>query len=348
MVRLNALIGAVAVAAMALALSGCGGGGSQLSEDPGTVGVSTLEGTVYAPDAGTALFTAQMDDTGQAVPDCPVVVVTEEGRRQLASGRTDGQGQYRFRGLPSDVIVIVEARVPGIGELLSRVRLEEGGSRADIDEATTLVAWCVRFARGSDDEQEADDDPDGIDGDELADDVADGVRRFQQQAGRPFGTDGPGRPDFADAGQVREAARALLGATAGRALGEARQSRSAEDAERAVRLVMAYLRARHDGETQWTQETIRRIIGALREGSVTLDHVAEVLSRVLEREVTPEQVRHALRYLWNRLKINDTGQKPEVIEVVAALTVAQGNAADLRLETTEQIQELVDALLVIE
>ncbi len=326
------LIALMAIATgLALVLGGCGGGGAGEIDGPGTVGTASVTGTVYAPEA--AVTTAQAA-TDASVPNCPVAVCTEPGGQRLATGTTDGAGAYAFHGLQAGETVVVEARVHGSEPLLTRLRLRDGSCQADVTEGTTLAAICARHAYGA------------VGDAALADEVAQQCLQYQTQNGYQSGQGG--RPDFSDAGAVDESASALLAATAARALEQARATRSEADCERAVRMMMAHLRERDDSGLRWTTQLVTRIATALRQGAVGEEDVAPVLSRIMNREVTAEQVQRALRYLWQRLGMGEPNRDPELLEVVAAMTCACGDQQMLRLRTQDQTRALVEGLIAPE
>lgn len=311
------------VAVIALVASGCGGGDT--ADGPGTVGTATIAGTVYAPSVTVAAVdVAQANSQGVPVSNCPVEVQTEPGGQRLASGATDAAGRYQFRGLSADTTVVVEARVPGVGPLMARAQLRDGSCRADVDEQTTLAVVCARHGDR-----------------EFAGEVADACLQYQARNGYRFGQTEGHRPDFADAGDVDEVAGTLLAAAAVDALERARDTRAEADCECAMHMLQAHLRERYENHTGWTEETVQRLAEALREGSVTEERAAGVLSRVMQRQITAEQVQRALRYLWERLGIDAPERDPEVPEVVAALCVASGESQTIRLQTQAQVQALV-------
>lgn len=336
MVRDSRTFGAIALAVgLALAFAGCGGGGAP--DGTGTVGAAGITGTVYAPaEAGVAAIEpAAAGDPGEPAPECPVEVRTEPGGQRLASGLTDGAGQFRFAGLPAGATVIVEARVAGCEPLLARARLRVGSSRADVTAQTTLAAICARLALGEGEGA-------GPGDQEFAGEVAEACLQYQARNGYQFRQGGP--PDFGDAGEIEQAASDLLSATTADALERARETRSEQDCERAVRMMMAHLCERGETELRWTEQVVAQLAWALREGAVNEGEVGQVMSRIMNREITAEQVREALRALWQRLGMEEPGRAPEVLEVVAALTGACGDQEMLRLRTRAQVQALVDGL----
>ena len=96
-----------------LLVGGCGGGGEDLVGSAGT----TLEGTVYTSSISTAAAENGAAAQGTPVPDCEVTVERVRDRQELASGRTNDEGRYRFEGLPTGDDVLVRARLRS-GELL--------------------------------------------------------------------------------------------------------------------------------------------------------------------------------------------------------------------------------------
>lgn len=336
MLRNSRLIGLMAVAAgLAFVLSGCGGGGD-MAGGSGTVGVASVTGTVYAPEVTTAeVGTAQTGGTGDPVPNCPVEVSTEPGGQRLASGSTNSAGQYHFGGLPANVTVIVEANVPGTGPLMTRLQLRDGSCRADVTEETTLAAVCARYAWGQ---------GTGPGDQELAGDVAEACLQYQAQNGYRFRQGEASGPDFGNPEDVDGVALELLAATAEGALERARTTRDSQDCERAVQMMLAQLRARNENRLEWTEQLMNRLTEALRQGSVSEEHVARVMSRIMNRTVTAEQVQHALAYMWQRLGMDEPDGDPEVVEAVAAMTMASGDGQILRLQTQTQVQAMVQML----
>ncbi len=346
MSRISNMIFLTIVAAAAIVLAGCGGGGGQPADDPGTIGTASVSGTVYAPDtSGTAQVEATQADTdGEPVPNCPVEVLTEPDGEQLASGTTDETGEYEFHGLPADVPVTVEAHVPDVGQLMSRVRLRAGNSRADVNADSTLAAWCARLARAEGPEGGEEEQP-GPEDEETADEVAEECHRFREQHGPPSRAGQAAPPDFANAGEVREAARSLLGATAGEALEEAVASRDEDDAHRAVRLVIALLRARYDSRIDWPQPLVESLVGSLTTEATSVEAAAEALGQVREQDVTADMVQRLLQHLREGFGIGEVDRAPEVVEVVAAVSVATGDLEVLRIENAEGLGALANALM---
>lgn len=314
----------------ALLLAGCGGGGT--GDGPEDVGTAEVSGIVYAPGEVQA---AQAGGGGQAVPNCPVEVNTEPGGQRLASGQTDGAGRYRFHGLRAGETVVVEADVPGVGPLMTRVRLRDGSCNADVTEGTTLAAVCARYAYGQ---------GSGPGEQQLAGEIAEECLQYQAQNGYRYRQGQAAGPNFGDPEDVEDAANELLAAAAQGALEQARTSRAQGDCERAVQMIRAQLQARNQSQLQLTEQLMEQLATCMRRGSVSEEQVAQAMSQVMNRQVTAAQVRSALQYWWQQMGTGDQDRDPEVIEAVAAMIMPGGDGQMVRLQTQAQVQAMVQAL----
>ncbi len=115
-------------------VSGCGGGSSPVSD----VDTSTVEGVVYLPADGGMMEVAMADgsDAPEPAANCQVTCTRERNRRRLRSTTTDGQGRYRFEGLPRGQEVSITADLPNGEQLRTRLRLRNRIHRVDISEGT--------------------------------------------------------------------------------------------------------------------------------------------------------------------------------------------------------------------
>ena len=232
--------------------------------------------------------------------------------------------------------MLVQARLHSGDCLMRRVQLQDGSCQADVTGETTLAALCARYAYGQED---------GPGAQERAGEVAEACLRYQAQNGYRYGEGEAGGPNFADEEEVQSAALGLLTATADAALEWARTSRSEGDCVRAVEMIQAQLRARNENRLQWTEQIANQLAYALQQGPVSEERCAQVLSQVMNRQVTAEQVQHALRYMQQQLGIGEEGRQPEAVEVVAAMTMASGEGQILRLQTQSQVQAMLQQML---
>ncbi len=129
------LLSLVSVGTLVIALTGCGGGTGPLPDAE----TSAVEGVVYLPaDRGaTEVFAA---DAAAQNPEpaayCNVVCERERDRHRLGSTSTDGQGRYRFEGLPRGQDVTITAELPSGEQLRTRLRLRNRFHRVEISEGT--------------------------------------------------------------------------------------------------------------------------------------------------------------------------------------------------------------------
>ncbi|NLO08149.1 MAG: carboxypeptidase regulatory-like domain-containing protein [candidate division WS1 bacterium] len=335
--RYGTIMMVIALAAgAALLLTGCGGGGGGSADGPGGTDTASLTGTVYAPAVQVAgVGPAQDGPAGIPVPNCPVEVRTEPGGQRLASGTTDGNGRYAFYGLEVGQRVMVEARINGQIPFMAQARLRDGTCEADVTEGTTMAAICARISRG---------DGTGADADGVSDAVLQECLQYQARNGYRYGQSESRRPDFTDPEDVQQSAGALMTAAAEEALARARSSRSESDCTGATQMMLAQLRARGQNRLEWDTQLMNRLTEALQRGPVTEEQVAHVLSRVMNRNVTAEQVRQAVAEMRQQLGFGQVDRDPEVVEVVAAMTMNAGAGQQLRLQTLAQVQAMVQML----
>jgi len=315
------MTGAALAAGLALLLAGCGGGGAGEPAAAPSVDTASLSGTVYAP---AAVATAQANSGEQTVANCRVRVRTEPSGQQLAWGTTDGNGRYQFRNLPAGTEVTVEADVPGVGPLMTRTRLRDGSCQADVSAETTVAAYCAQYGEG-----------------EHAGEVAEECLQYQAQNGYRFG--GGNGPNFGSQQDVEQTAGEVLAAAAFQAVEQARQTRSEEDCEQAVRMLQAHLRERHQNRTDWDAETLQQLTQAMQAGSVTVEQAAQAMTRAMNQQCTGEQVREGLRYMWQAQGVDEPARNPEAAEVAAAFSIANAGAQS-NLCTRAQLRAFVGEL----
>jgi len=319
-------------------IAGCGGSGSALLPDAGTT-TAAVAGTVYAPaGSDTAMTTAQAGQSRAPVANCPVDVVRERDRAQLRTGRTDGRGRYRFVGLPAGETVMVQARLQSGARLMTRLQLRDGQCQADIDEDTTMGAVCSQLALGpvsAHTQMQR----------QLAGEVADTCLQYQAHNRYAYGQLNGQGPRFDDSEDVENAAGDLLAAVAGEALQQARRTRTEEACGHAVRMMLAHMQQVSGEEIPWSAQTMTRLAAALRDGeNVPVERVANALCTMLGLEVDPATVQQVLMRLRQRLGAPEQ-DPPGLCEAVAAMCMADGTAAQLRLRTRERVQAFIDALV---
>jgi hypothetical protein len=122
----------LSISALAALLCGCGGGTGPAPEGD----TSTVEGIVYLPADAGALEAAMADPATPCDPavDCPVTCTRDRDRRRLGQTATDGQGRYRFEGLPRGEDVTITAELPNGEQLQTRLRLRNRLHRVEISE----------------------------------------------------------------------------------------------------------------------------------------------------------------------------------------------------------------------
>jgi hypothetical protein len=128
----RASLAMLSISALAALLCGCGGGTGPAPEGD----TSTVEGVVYLPADAGALEAAMADGGGARDPaaDCQVTCTRDRDRRRLRATTTDGQGRYRFEGLPRGEDVTITAELPNGDQLRTRVRLRNRIHRVEISE----------------------------------------------------------------------------------------------------------------------------------------------------------------------------------------------------------------------
>ncbi len=320
------------IAGLAVLLGGCGGGDDDdFVGGTGTMGTAGVEGAVYAP---AAVGTAQAGPVGP-VARCRVQVRTEPGGQQLAYGVTDDSGRYCFRNLPAETTVAVVAEVPECEPLLARLRLRTGMAQANVTVESTLACICARhsYAYGG---------TNGQANQEFAGQVAEECLQYQAQNGYRY-RNGE-RPEFGTGAQLEAAAGELLASATGDALQQARQTRAQGDCEFATRMMLAHACQGDATQLRWSEQVVAQIAQQLQQGEVNAGDVAPLMARIMNREVTAEQVQSALQYLWHRLGYGEQSRAPELVEIVGAMTCACGDQDMLRIRTQDQLRQVVDGL----
>ncbi len=332
--RLMQTVLMMTVAVAALVVAGCGGGGGDAIAP--TSGV-TLTGTVLT--SGMVTASAVDKQAGEApVPDCPVTVERLRDRQRLDEGQTDGEGRFRFEGLPAGEQLTVRAHLGNGEELQARVQLRSGNCQAEVSEATTLAAAC----------QQALGDAGTLSAEEAAvvATAAGACERYQRQNGFAYEGSNGQRPDFSNAGEVNLAAMAALTEATSEALQLARQTRAAGDCQAAADLMAAMLQARKHMSFMWSEQVRHRVAQALADGlGISDEDLAGAAGEALGVPVavqTMAQVRERVRAMLHE----GTGGEMDAVEALAGLCIGDGD--QLRLRTREQVRTCVEALLTAE
>jgi hypothetical protein len=275
---------------------------------------------------------------GDPVPDCDVTVERVRDRQQLAAGRTDGQGRYRFEGLPTGDDVLVRAQLRS-GELLqTRTRLRDRTCRADVTEDTTLVAtaWGTVDRAGG---------PSTANEREVGEAMAQACMSYQEQHRYRYGGLNGQGPDFTDGQQVDDTSLELLRAAAGAAVDQARQTAGEADCQRAADMVAAQLRAQGDTDFTWSAELRRRVAWSLMQRHHwTADHVADVLDRVNNAGVNVEDIERVRDRVRQMIR-ERLGQDLDAVEAVGGVCVGDGQAERTRLRSQAQVEQFVQELI---
>jgi len=332
--RRATLVLACGLAAAGLLAAGCGGGGVGVTGTDGAV----LEGTVYSSGVSPASTGDTKAAQGDPVPDCDMTVQRARDRQQLATGRTDAQGRYRFAGLPAGEDVVVQAHLRSGDLLQTRLRLRDGTCQADVTEDTTLVATAQGMV-------DTPGQPATTDDAEVGQTVAQACMQHQQQHRYRYGGLNGSRPDFANAGEVEGASLALMRAAAADAVGEARQTAGEADCRRAAELVAAQLRAEGHTASTWTSYVRRRVAWSLMQRQRwTPEEVATAMRRINSAGASArdmERVRDRIRQMIR----DHLGQDLDAIEAVGGVCVGDGQAERTRLRTRAQIEQFAQELI---
>ncbi len=330
--RWTMLLVASSVAA-GLLVGGCGGGGEQVASAG-----STLAGTVYSSSVSPAAAGNDKAAQDAPAPDCEVTVERVRDRQELASGRTDGQGRYRFEGLPTGDDVLVRAQLRSGEVLQTRTRLRNRACQADVTEDTTLVAtaWGTVDQVG---------EPATANEREVGEAVAEACMSYQEQHRYEYGGMNGRGPDFTNQQQVGDTSMELLKAAEGDAVDQARQTAGEANCQRAADLVAAQLRAQGDTDFTWSAELRRRVAWSLMQRhNWTPDEVANVLDRVNSAGVSVEDVER-LRTRVRQMIRERLDPDLDAVEAVAGVCIGDGLAERTRLRTQTQVEQFVQELI---
>ena len=232
---------------------------------------------------------------------------------------------------------MVQAQLRGGARLMTRLQLRDGQCQADIDEDTTMAALCSRLALGPATAQTQEQR-------QLAGEVAEACLQYQAQHRHAYGQLGGEGPRFDDPADVEDAAGDLLAAAAGEALERAQRTRTEEACGHAVRMMLAHMQQVSGEEIPWNAQIMARLAAALRNGeNVPVERVAHALGTMLGQEIAAGPLRQMLMRL--RQCLGAPEQDPAgLCEAVAAVCIADGTAAELRLRTRQRVQALIDAV----
>ena len=326
------IVACMSIVVGALVAAGCGGGGEALGPVPSG---TTLEGLVSTSGLSPA---ANVDVAQVPAADCQVTVERARDGWQIADGRTDDQGRYRFTGLPAGEEALVRARLRSGERLRTRLTLRDGTCRADVNEETTLADECRQLSAGGGPPVDANER-------QVAEVASGECLRYHEQHRYQYGELGGSPPDFSDDQAIGAAALALLDAATGDALTRARQTQRLQECQGAVTMVAASLRAHQEAQFTWSEQVRQQTALALQQGqSFTPQQVAQAAGSALGEPVdgaAVERMRQRIRATLRRAGAAEL----DPVEALVGLCMGDGSGDRLRLRTNEQARQCLQLLL---